>query len=159
MTNSTIAHQRLHNQHLVGVPLEKPEDVVKWFGAVQSQDYDGTILRTHLMRPTWHFVMPADIRWMLKLAAPRVNAVNAYYYRKFELDEALFRRSNAALAKALRGGKQLTRTELVQVFKGAGITAIGKSVKASDRHPKFGQSHSTLRCVIIPSSMGVKDEL
>ncbi len=149
MTNSTIAHQRLHNQHLAGVPFEKPQDVVQWLCAVQSQDYagakwaiaqrtknttdtelnqlfnDGTILRTHVMRPTWHFVMPADIRWMLKLTAPRVNAVSAYYYRKFELDEDVFRRSNAAIARALSGGKQLTRAELAQVLKGAGITASG----------------------------------
>jgi hypothetical protein len=50
----------------------------------------GTILRTHVMRPTWHFVAPADIRWLLALTAPRVNAVNAYMDRKLELDEALF---------------------------------------------------------------------
>ncbi len=149
MTNSTIAHQRLHNQHLAGASFEKPQDAVRWLGAVQSQDYpgakwaiaqrtktttdaeldrlfnDGTILRTHVLRPTWHFVMPADVRWMLKLTAPRVNAFNAYYYRKFKLDDAVFRRSNAALRKALRGGKQLTRTELAQVLQGAGIAASG----------------------------------
>lgn len=141
MTDLTVAHQRLHNQHLAEVLFEKPEDVVRWLGAVQSQDYpgakwaiaqrtkrttdaeldqlfnDGTILRTHVMRPTWHFVMPADIRWMLKLTVPRVNAVNAYYYRKLGLDEAVFRRSNAALDKALGGGKQLTRTELARVLQ------------------------------------------
>ena len=149
MPDSTIAHRRLHNQRLAGPPFEKPEAVVQWLTAVQSQDYagakwaiaqrtkattdaeldqlfnDGAILRTHVLRPTWHFVMPADIRWMLKLTAPRVNAVNAYYYRKLELDDAVFRRSQTALAKALRGGKQLTRTELAQALKGAGITASG----------------------------------
>ena len=30
---------------------------------------DGAILRTHVMRPTWHFVAPADIRWLLALTA------------------------------------------------------------------------------------------
>src|SRR5687767_13299866 len=117
MPNLTIAAQRLHTQRLAGRPFEKPEDVVQWLTAVQSQDYagakwaiaqrtkatndaeldrlfnDGTILRTHVLRPTWHFVMPADIRWLLKLTAPRVNAVSAYYYRKLELDDAVFRRS------------------------------------------------------------------
>ena len=77
------------------------------------------------MRPTWHFVMPADIRWMLKLTAPRVNAVSAYYYRKLELDDALFRRSNTAIGKALRGGKQLTRSELAQALKLVRIDAKG----------------------------------
>ena len=50
---------------------------------------DGSILRTHLLRPTWHFVAPADIRWRLALTAPRVHALNAYSYRQLELDEAV----------------------------------------------------------------------
>jgi hypothetical protein len=148
MTSLDIMRQRLFNQHLAGVPFEKPEDVVRWLGAVQAQEYagakwavaqrtkgirdaaidqafaEGTILRTHVMRPTWHFVTPADIRWMLKLTAPRVNAVNAYYYRKFELDDAIFRRSNAVLAKALQGGKQLTRPELASLLQQAGIPPV-----------------------------------
>jgi len=106
MTNLDIAHQRLHNQLISQRKFEKPEDIVRWLGAVQSQDYaaakwavglrsqdltsddieqaftDGSILRMHVMRPTWHFVAPADIRWLLALTAPRVNALNAYYYRK-----------------------------------------------------------------------------
>ena len=48
---------------------------------------DGKILRTHILRPTWHFVSPADIRWMLALSAPRVHALNAYYYRQAGLDD------------------------------------------------------------------------
>ncbi len=145
MTNLDIAHQRLHNQLITQRAFEKPGDVVEWLGAVQAQDYaaakwavglrlqdatdddieqafvGGDILRTHVMRPTWHFVSPADIRWMLTLTAPRVNAVNAYYYRKLELDDAVFMCSNAVLAKALQGGKQLTRSELVSVLQQAGI--------------------------------------
>src|SRR6266568_1460947 len=145
MTNLDIAHQRLHNQLITQPMFEKPGDVVQWLGAVQAQDYaaakwalglrlqdvtdndieqafaDGAILRTHVMRPTWHFVSPADIRWVLALTAPRVNALNAQYYRRLELDDATFTRSNAALAKALRGGKQLTRSQLVPVLQQAGI--------------------------------------
>ena len=145
MANLDIAHQRLHNQLITQRTFEKPGDVVEWLGAVQAQDYAaakwavglrlqgttdddieqaftcGAILRTHLMRPTWHFVSPADIRWILALTAPRVNAVNAYYYRKLALDDAVFMHSNAVLAKALQGGKQLTRPELASVLQQAGI--------------------------------------
>jgi len=95
---TSIAHQRIHNQHLSSTEFKKPADLVNWMGAVQAQDYygakwalaqrmkdatdetiekafaNGDILRTHVMRPTWHFVTPADIRWILKLTAPRVNA-------------------------------------------------------------------------------------
>ena len=83
---------------------------MKRLGAVQSQDYagakwglgqrlkdatdaaidrdfnDGKILRTHLMRPTWHFVAPEDIRWMLMLTAPRGPCANVFMYRQLELD-------------------------------------------------------------------------
>ena len=128
MTNKQIAIQRLRSNHLIGSRLERPEEVVGWLGAVQAQDYggakwaigqrskaasdagldqlfnEGLILRTHMLRPTWHFVMPADIRWMLALTAPRVNAANAYMYRQTELDRSVFSRSNAALEKAFGGG-------------------------------------------------------
>lgn len=145
MTHLNIAAQRLRNQQLIATTFTQPHEVVQWLGAMQAQDYagakwavaqraqgltdaaldqalaEGTILRAHVLRPTWHFVTPADIRWMLQLTGPRVKAFNAYYYRKFELDDAVFRKSNAALAKALRGGKQLTRPELATALAQAGI--------------------------------------
>ncbi len=82
---------------------------------------DGTILRTHVMRPTWHFVTPADIRWMLALTAPRVLAAIAYYDRVLELNGADFIKSNAVITKALQGGKQLTRAELASELQQAGF--------------------------------------
>jgi len=145
MTRSDIAHQRLHTQRIAGAKFETPDAVVRWLGAVQAQDYagakwavgqrmrdatdaaldravaDGTILRTHVMRPTWHFVVPADIRWLLALTAPRVKAACAYYDRQRALDDDIFARSNAALANALHGGAHLTRTELASVLQHAGI--------------------------------------
>lgn len=144
-----IAAQRLYNQRLIDTTLKTPSEVVAWLGAVQAQEYslarwglglrlqrvgdadiekafdEGAILRTHVMRPTWHFVTPADIRWILELTAPRVHVANAYMYRKLELDEALFVRSNEALAKALQGGRQLTRVELGTVLADVGIQAEG----------------------------------
>ena len=122
---------------------------MRWLGAVQAQDYagakwalglrmqrprdadieaafsDGTILRTHVMRPTWHFVAPEDIRWMLALTAPRVSAAMAPYNRRLELDATVFRRSQRAMVRALRGGRQLTRQELKVVLVQAGVHADG----------------------------------
>src|SRR5579863_1805913 len=147
MTNLDIAHRRLYNQFHSRQTFEKPEEVVQRLGAVQAQDYgaarwalglrlcgasdavieqafaSGAILRTHIMRPTWHFVSPADIRWMLMLTAPRVLAASAYYYRVSELDEAVFVKSNAVLVETLQGGKQLTRAELASALQQAGIPA------------------------------------
>lgn len=145
MMTLNIAQQRLYQQQLTQHTLEDPQRLVEWFGAVQSQDFaaakwalglrlpavtdddlerefaSGTILRTHVMRPTWHLVSPADIGWLLTLTAPRVRAVNAPYDRKLALDEATFRRTNAVLAKALEGGEQLTRDELALTLEQAGI--------------------------------------
>jgi hypothetical protein len=142
---SDIARRRLNHQRLLTPLGNDPAEVVHFLGAVQSQDYagakwalgmrtrgvtdadverafaEGAILRTHVMRPTWHFVTPADIRWMLALTAPRVKAGMAYYDRKLELDDAVFQRSNAAIERALRGGKQLTRQELASTLRRARI--------------------------------------
>jgi hypothetical protein len=152
MTKAEIVRRRLFNQRLIGTKFDRPEDVVRWLGAVQAQEYpdskwglaqrmngatdaaieqafaEGRLLRTHVMRPTWHYVTPADIRWLLKLTAPRVNTTVASYYRKFGLDDAFFARSNDVLARALEGGKQLTRAELAAVLEQAGVI-----VAAEDR--------------------------
>ena len=149
MINLDIAYRRLHNQHITRRTLETPQALVEWLGAVQAQDFaaakwalglrlqgvtdddieqaftDGAILRTHVMRPTWHFVSPADIRWLLALTAPRVHAASAYYNRKLELDDAVFRCTNVMLANALQGGKQLTRDELASALQRAGIATRG----------------------------------
>jgi Winged helix DNA-binding domain len=140
-----ITSARLTNQRLSGTRFTKPEEVVSWMGAVQAQDYPGakwalalrarrttdaaiesafaagTILRTHVMRPTWHFVAASDIRWMLALTAPRVCAAMAPYNRRLELDASVFRRSQRAIARALAGGVQLTRQEMKAVLERAGV--------------------------------------
>jgi hypothetical protein len=129
--------------------MSSAEEVVGWLGAVQAQDFagakwalglrmkeatdssvekafnDGAILRTHILRPTWHFVTPADIRWIQALTAPRVNVVNAHMYRQLELDEKLFASSNALITKVLSGGQQLTREELGAALAAGGIEASG----------------------------------
>src|SRR3954447_4878823 len=147
MTRLDLLAQRLYNQRLSSPHFQKPVDVVRWFGAVQSQDFEaakwalalrmqsatnagieegfhrGTILRTHLMRPTWHFVAHDDIRWLLALTAPRVNLRCGPNYRKLELDAAVFRRSRKVFEKALRNGKHLTRSELRKRLNDAGVAA------------------------------------
>jgi hypothetical protein len=149
-----VAQLRLLNQRISLPSFAKPEEVVDWLGAVQAQDYagakwalglrmreatdsdiekafnDGSILRTHLLRPTWHFVRPADIRWMLALTAPRVHAINAYMYRQQALEESTFERSNKALANALEGGRHLTRDELRKILENAGI-AVDNGLRMS----------------------------
>ena len=82
---------------------------------------DGRILRTHILRPTWHFVTAADIRWMLSISGPRVHACSSYYYRKNGMTPKLIGRSEKLFARALEGRRALTRTELADTLKRARI--------------------------------------
>jgi winged helix DNA-binding protein len=153
MASATPGHlglRRVSQQRLTRDPLATPAEVVDWLGAVQSQEYqpatwslgmrmagatsaeidsafdDGAILRTHVMRPTWHFVTPDDIHWLLELTAPRVKAAMAYHGRQLELDDALLARSNDIIAGTLEGGKPLTRSELGRVLAEGGVVAAGQ---------------------------------
>jgi hypothetical protein len=140
-----ILQMRLANQYLTGPKFSNPQEAVSYFGAVQAQDFpaakwalgqrienstdqmiekafnDGLILRTHVMRPTWHFVDSMDIRWMLELTAPRVKSLMAHYNRKLELTDELFGKSNAAIVEALKKHKYLSRRELKKVLESINI--------------------------------------
>jgi hypothetical protein len=142
-----ITHQRLHNQQLARTSFTHAADVVSWLGAVQAQDYagakwavglrvrraadaeieraanDGEILRTHVMRPTWHFVAPADIRWMQQLTSARVHARNAGPYRQLEIDAATLLKSRKIVERSLRGGTSLTRRDLASALESGGVPA------------------------------------
>lgn len=145
-----IPAQRLHNQKLENADLDRPDEVVAWLGAVQAQEYahakwalalrlhdakegpleaafnDGAILRTHVMRPTWHFVRPEDILWIQALTGPRIHAANARRYRELELDEHVLRRSSDIIVEALAGGRFRTRPELGAVLERHSIPASGQ---------------------------------
>lgn len=145
----SLLSDRLRNHQLTGSDRKHPADVVSWFGAMQAQDYpaakwavglrapgcrdadveqaftEGAILRTHVLRPTWHFVTPADLRWMVALSAPRIHAANAYYYRQAGLEARTFARSCAMIHRALEGGRALTRAELAVYLKRARVAADG----------------------------------
>lgn len=148
-TSSDFLSQRLRNQHLTRPDRQKPAQVVAWLGAMQAQDFpaakwavglrspgchsteieqafnDGAILRTHVLRPTWHFVTPADIRWMLALSAPRVHAGNAYYYKQSGLDAKMFARACSMMHRMLSDSEPMTRAELAVTLRRAKVPADG----------------------------------
>ena len=149
MDRLEVAHRRLHNQHLSGPPLPDPAAVVRHLGASQAQEYAmakwslgqrsagaddaavqaaldaGTILRTHALRPTWHFVAPEDVRWIQALTGPRVRQISRYYERRSGIDDDLVARATAVMAGALRGGNHLTRPSCRTRWRVAGIEATG----------------------------------
>lgn len=152
MTHEEIIERRLSNHVLIQTSFKNSEDAVSWFGAVQSQDYPGAcwaisqrlnflsnekietafnqgkILRTHVMRPTWHFVMPEDIRWMLELTGNRVKRMMGTYNKALGLDDTVFEKSNGIIEKELQGNNYLTRNELGDLLKKHGISWQGNGL-------------------------------
>jgi hypothetical protein len=147
-----VTSLRLQNQGLSGTGFRSLTLALRALGAVQAQDFfgakwalgqrvpgasdadveaafqDGKLLRTHVLRPTWHFVAPDDARWMLELSAPGIRRKMAYYDRRYGLDEASFRVSNRTVSRALAKGEFLTRDELAAALGKAGIRASGPAL-------------------------------
>ena len=140
-----VAQLRLRNQHLAQQTFENPADVVRWFGAVQAQDFAAAqwalglrtkgavlsdvqeaivrreIVRTWPMRGTLHFVARDDVRWMLELLTSRVIRSASARHRQLELDDRVFARAEKVISKALLGGRQLTRPAVYEALGAAGI--------------------------------------
>jgi len=145
-----IARRRMRNSRLTGTGFESPDEAVRWHLAMQAQDYGpgkwsigqrstglvegdldealaaGSIVRTHVLRPTWHFVARDDVRWLLSLSGPRVQQGNAGRYRDLGLDERTRARCEAVIVSALEGGTHLTRNEIGSVLDDAGIDRQGQ---------------------------------
>jgi hypothetical protein len=141
MTTTEILRQRLYRQQLIDHDLQTPEDVVRWLGAVQAQDYlnalwgvgqrlknsseeaveqaieNKAFVRTWPMRGTLHFVPAEDVRWMLKYLTPRVIKRTASIYRGAGLDDATFKKAGKVVARVLRDDQQLTRPELYEALE------------------------------------------
>ena len=141
--------RRMRAQRLSAPMPADPAAVVAWFGAVQAQEYqpakwglaqrapgltdaqldralaDGTIIRTHGPRPTWHFIAQADARWVLTAVAPRVQLRSRTMYRTYEIDAALMTRARRIVEKALGGGQFLTRAAIGKALAAKGIEAAG----------------------------------
>lgn len=140
----------MRNSGLTGTSFAAPDEVVRWHGAVQAQDYapakwsigqratklvdadvdralaSGSVVRTHVLRPTWHFVARDDIRWLLALTGPRVHRHNGPRYRDLGLDERTRARCEARIASALEGGNRLTRDAIAGILDHAGIDRSGQ---------------------------------
>jgi hypothetical protein len=158
---SGLLVERLRNQRLVASDCRTAEQVVRHLGAVQSQDYTGAVwavglrvpglvaadveasftagrvLRTHVLRPTWHFVAPADIRWMLALTGPHVQKRMRPYDKPLELDPKVYTRARAAIERALEGGRFLTREELSAVLRRNRIVATGQRLTQLVMHAEL----------------------
>jgi hypothetical protein len=145
MKTSQLTGLRLFNQQITKASYKTAQSLVEWMGAMQAQDYamakwaigtrvagsteqqideavdKGEILRTHVLRPTWHFVSPKDIYWMVQLSAPRIKASMTSRHKELELPDKLLAKGNAIIEKALSKGEHLTREQLLSHFTKAKI--------------------------------------
>ncbi len=140
-----VINIRPFSQQLSSQEFNNPRDLVAWMGAVQAQDYNmskwavgirlksatikdvnealkkGEILRTHVMRPTWHLVVAEDIRWMLKLSAKRIRSAISGYSLQRGVTEEVHLKSNSLIEKMLEGHKNLTKPEIGENLIKAGV--------------------------------------
>ncbi|WP_428230853.1 winged helix DNA-binding domain-containing protein [Flavobacterium sp.] len=137
MTYHEISHFRLVSQKLYKTSPNSPQEIVHYLGAMQAQDYamakwaigsrcnatekeieeainSAQIIRTHILRPTWHFVAAEDIYWMLDLSAPQVKRFTNSAAKKYGYDLKKLDQTNLAIEKVLAGNNHLTRDEIMR---------------------------------------------
>jgi hypothetical protein len=150
MILSNISEIRLQNQQIAHSKFRNVQDLVYWMGAMQAQDYNmakwaiglrlhhatntaiedavckGEIIRTHILRPTWHFVSPEDIYWMLELTAPHLKSLLKSRHKNLELSESVINKSKSVVENSLIGGNHLTREEICIQLHNAQISTEGQ---------------------------------
>lgn len=145
MNSEELLNLRLNNQLLSDHNLEDPVEVVNYMCAMQSQSLDmakwaigsrlqnsssktitdalntGKIIRTHILRPTWHFISAEDIYWMNDLSYPRLKPVYQYYAKMLKANVSTIYSYINHVEKVLEGCKHLTKQEIRVNIKEAGI--------------------------------------
>ena len=141
MTLKELSHLRLSHQQILVQDFAKPAELVSWMGAMQAQDYNmarwamgirlrglgqavlqgsidrGEVIRTHVMRPTWHLVAAKDASWMLDLTAPHIKRLLVSRLKELELTPAILKKAANVFEKNLKGHNHLTRDELLLLFE------------------------------------------
>ena len=141
---------RLHAQGLTSARFNAAADVVRHLGCVQSQLHDmalwavarrttgltladtqaafdrGDFLRTHVLRPTWHFVDPRDLPWLTTLTAPRIRRLMNSSWAAMGLGQDLIDRGLEVIQAALADGAPHTRAELNTALGEAGLPSDGR---------------------------------
>ena len=136
MNIADITTLRLYNQQIAATNFTTARELVDWMGAMQAQDYNqakwaigarlphlteeqiesafnrGEIIRTHLMRPTWHFVSANDIYWLLELTAKQIKSAMKARNRDLGLTETVLKKSQEILRLSMIGNKSVSREEI-----------------------------------------------
>jgi hypothetical protein len=146
-----IARWRLRSQHLVPPFAKSASDAVGSLLAVQAENPgqaawavasrtaspdradlaalldEGAVVRTHVLRPTWHFVRAEDIGWLVDLTGPRVRRVTRQQLQNVHgLDDRAVEHAVADVTDALAGRGHLTRLQLADELRERGIGGNGQ---------------------------------
>ena len=141
-----IARWRLRSQHLVSPFAVSARAAIGSLLAVQAENFsqaawavasrtqhpdqadlatlldDGAVIRTHVLRPTWHFVLAEDIGWLLDLTGPRVRRVTGQQLRSVHgLDERSIDQAVTTVLQALESRGHLTRAQLADELRERGV--------------------------------------
>jgi hypothetical protein len=143
--NFDIPSIRLRNQLLSASKFTTAKEVVSHFGAIQAQDYPmakwavgvrlpgsaeidiekaldtGELVRTHVLRPTWHLAAAEDIHWMLMLTAKSIIRAMGSANRQLGLDDKIIGKSMEIIGTTLEGNNHQTRDALMKRLNEAGI--------------------------------------
>jgi len=158
-----IARWRLRSQHLVAPHAASAKDAVGRLLAVQAENPSqamwavasrtkepgeadlcallegGGVLRTHVLRPTWHFVRAEDIGWLLDLTGPRVRRVTGQQlHRAHGLDEPAIEQALDAVAQALASRGALTSPQLAVELRERGVQTTGQLLMILLAHAELG---------------------
>jgi hypothetical protein len=148
LTDADIARRRLESQrltrphaatagdvvaHLLAVQAENPSQSA-WAVACRTEAPDpadlgglldaGAVLRTHVLRPTWHYVRAEDVVWLIEVTAPRILRVTSQQLA--ELDERARDRATAAVLDSLATEGDLTRTQMAEALAARGVVISGR---------------------------------
>ncbi len=152
-TNREIARWRLRSQHLVSPHAESPAAVIRSLLAVQAENPgqaawaiagrtqhpeaselealldQGSVVRTHVLRPTWHFVAAEDIGWLLELTAPRVRPLIVRQLTETHgLVGGRLDRATSVVLQALSEQPDQSREQLADCLRGHGVEPHGQMV-------------------------------
>lgn len=140
---------RLHAHGLTTPRFDTAVDVVRHLGCVQSQLHDmalwavarrtngltladaqaafdrGHFLRTHILRPTWHFIDPVDLPWLMALTAPRIRQLMASSWSTLGLAPDLIDKGSDVIVAAVSDGLPHTRAEIAAALEDAGLQSTG----------------------------------
>jgi winged helix DNA-binding protein len=171
MERPEITRLRVANQCLAGSEFSRPDEVVRWFGAMQSQDLpaslyaiglrmreatedlveraltDGSIVRSWPMRRTIHCMAAEDVRWMIRMLAPRGIARMQTYYRAMKISDEELERAGKVLESALARDTRLTRAELYERLNAEGVATSTTHVPMRGLHLLVHWAQAGLICL------------